>query len=102
MKEENLPKYKDSIIFIGKDRWTVRYYFRVVTPKEGRYLKAARVPARKEIWVSLNDAEGEKLSVEEVANNFKKAILPLIVEDKKKEYGEERVNSALDEIGIYI
>lgn len=95
-------KYKDSKVTICKEQWTVKYFPQVITPKEGKYVKAARIPSEKEIWLSLNDETGNKLSVEDVALHFKKAILPIVIEEKKKEFGEEEVNAALKELGIDI
>ena len=94
--------YKESKIRIGTEEWTVRYYAQVLTPREGKYVKAARIPSKKEIWLSLNDETGNKLPIDDVTLHFKKAILPIVIEEKKKEFGEEAVNAALKELGMDI
>lgn len=94
--------YKASTVKINSEEWTIRYYEQVLTPKEGKYVKAARIPSKKEIWLSISDAAGNRLSVEDIILHFKKAILPIVIEDKKKEFGEERVNTALKELGMDI
>lgn len=95
-------EYKDSKVTLGKEQWTVKYFPQVITPKEGKYVKAARIPSKKEIWLSLNDETGNKLPVEDATLHFKKAILPIVIEEKKKEFGEEAVNAALKELGMDI
>ena len=94
--------YKESKVNIGTEEWTVRYYAQVLTPREGKYVKAARIPSKKEIWLSVNDAAGKKFETEDITANFQKAILPIVVEGKKKEYGEEAVNDALKELGANV
>ena len=95
-------RYKDSKVTLSNEQWTVKYFPQVTTPKEGKYVKAARIPSKKEIWLSINDEKGNKLSVEDITLHFKKAILPIVIEEKKKEFGEERVNAALKELGMDI
>lgn len=90
--------YPDSKVKIGNEEWTVKYYSQVFTPREGKYVKAARIPSKKEIWLSINDAAGKKFEVEDITANFQKAILPMVIEDKKREYGEDKVNAALLEL----
>ena len=91
--------YPDSKVKIGNEEWTVKYYSQVFTPREGRYVKAARIPSKKEIWLSVNDESNKKFAVEDVTAHFQKAILPMVIEDKKKEYGAEKVEEALKELG---
>ena len=90
--------YKESKVKIGTEDWTVRYYTQVLTPRERKYVKAARIPSKKEIWLSINDAAGKKFEVEDITANFQKAILPMVIEDKKREYGKDKVNAALLEL----
>ena len=89
--------YKDSKIALGNEQWTVKYFPQVRTTREGKYLKAARVPSRKEIWLSLKDIRGNKIPVEEVVQNFNKAILPIVIEFVKEKYGEQAVSDYLSE-----
>lgn len=94
--------YKDSKVTLGNEEWTVKYFPQVHHPRTGAYVKAARVPHKKEIWLSLNDEKGEKIKVEEITATFKRAILPIVVEDTKSKYGEEKTNEALRELGTDI
>lgn len=94
--------YKDSKVKLGNDEWTVKYFPQVRHPKTLMYCKAARLPYKKEIWLSLNDENGNKFSVEDITMNFKKAILPIVIEDTKGKYGEEKTNEALRELGMSV
>ena len=78
-------KIKDSTVTLGKEAWTVKYFSQVHHPKTGEYLKAARVPSKKEIWLSLETEDGKKIPIKEVAMNFQKAALPVVTEAIKKE-----------------
>ena len=91
--------YKESNVKLGEEEWTVKYYAQVLHPRTGAYVKAARVPSKKEIWLSVNDESNNKFETEEVTKNFQKAILPMVIDDTKKKYGEEKVNEALKEMG---
>lgn len=91
--------YKDSKVKLGDEEWIVRYYARVIHPRTGVYVKVARVPSKREIWLSVNDESDIKFKTEEVTANFQKAILPIVIDDIKKRYGEEKVNEALEEMG---
>lgn len=75
-----------STVPIGSDKWTVRYYFQVRTPEKGKYVRAARVPSKKEIRLSLNDEHNNPLTQEEIVTAFQKAILPYVVEAEKKKH----------------
>lgn len=90
--------YKDSKVTLAGEEWTVKYYRQVFHPRTHIYCKAARVPSKKEIWLSVDDGNGEKVLPEEVVLNFKRAILPMVVEDAEKKYGKDKVEQALKEM----
>ena len=87
--------YKDSKVTLAEEEWTVKYYKQVFHPRTHTYCKAARVPSKKEIWLSVDDENGVKILPEDVVLNFKRAILPIVVEDTEKKYGKDKVEQAL-------
>ena len=94
--------YKESKVKVGDEEWIVKYYPQVLHPKTNKYLKAARIPSKKEIWLSVNDSSNEKFGMEELTKNLQKAILPMVIENTKKKYGEEKTNEALRELGMKV
>lgn len=70
-----------SNVDLGGEQWVVRYFPRVI--KSGKYIAAARVPSKKEIWLSLQDERGTVLSAEAVAEIFSKAAVPIVEKNIK-------------------
>lgn len=91
-------KYKDSKVNLAGEQWTVKYYERVII--RGKYYKAVRIPDKKEIWISLLEENEKEFTQEQIEVTFKKAILPIVVEDVKKKYKAEDVADALKLLGI--
>lgn len=70
-----------SNVDLGGEQWVVRYFPRVV--KGGKYIAAARVPSKKEIWLSLQDEKGAALSAEAIMEIFSKAVTPIVEKNIK-------------------
>jgi len=68
-----------SKVDLAGEEWTVRYFPRVV--RKGKYIAAARVPSKKEVWLSLQDEKGVALGTEDIAGIFSRAVTPIVEEN---------------------
>lgn len=97
--EEKKSQYGDSTVRIGQELWTIKYFDQVLLPPEGKYVKAARFPKKREIHLSLSGADNRKLSQKEVLVNVQKAVLPMVIDEVKKKHPADRVDAILNELG---
>jgi len=91
---------KDSKVTIGGEQWTIKYIDKVIIPSTGRYVKAARIPARREILLSLTGEDGKKLSHKEIVTNANRAVLPMVIKDVQKQHPVDLVEAVLDKLGF--
>lgn len=96
MSYKDSLKYKDAKFKIGEEEWTAKY--RPTLQSNGSYVKAIRVPEKKEIYMSIFTDKHTKYSEAELSVNFQKAILPDIIAMTKIKYDSELVDKVIDKL----
>lgn len=81
---------------LGTETWTAVYKPQVII--KGKYMKAARVPSRKEIWLSRFDEHWNEIEESTLKLTFQKAILPLAMKLAEDKYGKEAVEQAMKQM----
>jgi len=89
---KNRKPMENKTFQLGTETWTAIYKPQVII--KGKYMKAARVPSRKEIWLSRFDGHWNEVEESTLKLTFQKAILPLAMKLAEDKYGKEAVEQA--------
>lgn len=91
-------EYKDTTFKIGDNTWTAKIQDRII--RDGKYIKAARVPSKREIWLSRMSEDNKPFSTEEFTQTFQRAILPYVTKWAEDKYGKDKVEEALKQFKV--